>query len=127
MTGRGTHRQDVYSSTSPRATVAVLGPSTVTVDGVERTITARRQRAVLICLALHTAKGGKGQCLCSELVDPHWQVTAHNQLRGLTAFNIDHPDFRGIGHIGTVQAHEDQPLPIGAPKNGRVVEVGFFG
>lgn len=103
MTGRGTHRQDMYSSTSPRATVAVLGPTIVTVDGVERTITARRRRAVLICLALHPDEPLSADRLLDEiwgedLPDTGQRAVAHQVAKLRTLLQ---PDRRGEGNLIT--------------------------
>ena len=47
--------------------VDVLGPVTVTVDGAQRPLTARRQRAVLACLALHPGEALSADRLLEEI------------------------------------------------------------
>lgn len=52
---------------APVVRVDVLGPVTVTVDGVSRPLTARRQRAVLACLAVHAGEAVSADRLLEEV------------------------------------------------------------
>jgi DNA-binding SARP family transcriptional activator len=45
----------------------VLGPLVVEVDGIERSITSRRQRAVLACLAPHPGRAVSADRLLDEI------------------------------------------------------------
>ena len=47
--------------------VGLLGPVRIEVDGVERPITARRQRAVLACLALHAGEAVSADRLLDDV------------------------------------------------------------
>ena len=77
MTDCGGRRESVESSLVPASTasasavprlrVRVLGPVTVDVDGLERRLTARRQRAVLACLALHPGVAMSADRLLEEV------------------------------------------------------------
>ena len=49
------------------ARVGLLGPVRIEVDGVERSITARRQRAVLACLALHAGEAVSADRLLDDV------------------------------------------------------------
>jgi predicted ATPase/DNA-binding SARP family transcriptional activator len=51
----------------PAVRVDVLGPVTVTVDGASCSVTARRQRAVLACLALHAGEAVSADRLLEEV------------------------------------------------------------
>ena len=47
--------------------VDVLGPVRITVNGIERSITARRQRALLACLALHAGEAVSADRLLDDI------------------------------------------------------------
>ena len=118
MIDRHDRHETVEGSTAPargasssdaelaRLRVGVLGPTIVDVDGVERSVTARRPRAVLACLALHPGEAVSADRLLEEvwgddLPDTGARAVAYQvaKLRSLLQ-----PDRSGEGTLITTSA-----------------------
>jgi len=70
--GRATSsRGEPEQTPPPRVLIDVLGPLRVTVDDVERPVTASRQRAVLVCLARRVGEAVSADRLLEDVWSPH--------------------------------------------------------
>ncbi len=86
--------------------VGLLGPLSITVDGVDRSVTAPRQRAVLAFLALHTGEGVSAD----RLLDAVWGDDLPTAATKAVAFQISklrsvlEPDRIGEGSLITTSS-----------------------
>jgi len=109
-----------------RVHVDVLGPVTVSVDGVERPVTARRERAVLACLALHVGEAVSADRLLEEVWGDDLPVSARRavayQVSRLRNY-VDHDVGGWLRVAHRIRRRGRPPLRASAGRSARHADV----